>query len=320
MARIAVTGATGFVGSNIAELLHKRGHDVIGLVRRDLDVSVPWRPLRVDFDHPDAVARALGQVDAVVHCAIANDFHMLMNDQERAFDAYVGLTSRMAQVANSLNAHFVYISTDWILDGTRHLTPESSFGNPINIYGFLKAMGEQVVRDLCPSSGAICRIGGVMGSHRLYAQGPRSQDVGFGYFVAALVTSLRAAEPFDVWGGPYVNEIATPSLAAEIAAQVERVISLRAVGQFHLVGDDAVGRMELAQLTCEVFDLDQSLLGEIDAPEDQRFPQGVPVDTSLSNLVTKQVLKLGPTPLRGLLTAFRKELETGEIQAITQSL
>ena len=33
-------------------------------------------------------------------------------------------------------------------------------GNPINIYGFLKAMGEQVVRDLAAESGAICRIGG----------------------------------------------------------------------------------------------------------------------------------------------------------------
>ena len=320
MARIAITGATGFVGSNIAELLTTRGHDVVGLVRREVDVDVVWSPLLVDFNNPADIASKLGSVDAIVHCAIANDFHMLMNDQEKAFDAYVGLTSRVAQAANALDAQLVYISTDWIMDGTRHLTPESAYGNPINIYGYLKAMGEQVVRDLCPSTGAICRIGGVMGAHRLYAQGPRSQDVGFGYFVSALVTALKAGETFAVWGGPFVNEIATPSLAAEIAAQVERVVQLKAAGQFHLVGDDAVTRMGLAELTCEVFDLDKSLLREIDAPEDQLFPQGVPVDTSLANAATKAALQLGPTPLRELLAAFRREMESGEIQSITQSL
>ena len=320
MARIAVTGATGFVGSNIAELLTAIGHDVIGLVRREVDVQTPWKPLHVNFEDPADIAASLQSADAIVHCAIANDFHMLMNDQERAFDAYVGLTSRVATAANTLNAHMVYISTDWIMDGTRHLTPESAYGNPINIYGFLKAMGEQVVRDLCPGSGAICRIGGVMGAHRLYAQGPRSQDVGFGYFVSALVTALSAGETFAVWGGPFVNEVATPSLAAEIAAQVDRVVTLRATGQFHLVGDDAVTRMGLAELTCEVFDLDKSLLRQIDAPEDQLFPQGVPVDTSLSNAVTKETLQLGPTPLRALLEAFRRERESGRIQSITQPL
>ena len=320
MTRIAVTGATGFVGSNIAELLHNRGHDVVGLVRRQPDVETPWTALQVDFDQPSDIVAKLGQVDAIVHCAIANDFHMLMNDSAKAFDAYVGLTSRVAQAANQLGAHMVYISTDWILDGTRHLTAETEYGNPINIYGFLKAMGEQVVRDLCPTSGAICRIGGVMGAHRLYAQGPRSQDVGFGYFVSALVNTLRKGEQFAVWGGPFVNEVATPSLAAEIAAQVERVIQIKAVGQFHLVGDDAVGRMELARLACEVFELDAALLSEIDAPEDQRFPQGVPVDTSLSNALTKQALRLGPTPLRELLKVFRQEMESGEITALTAPL
>lgn len=320
MAKIAITGATGFVGSNIAEHLSNLGHEVIGLTRRPLDVEVNWRPIEVDFNNPIAIAEKLGTVDAVIHCAIANDFHMLMNDQEAAFDSYVGLTKRVVTAANLLNAHFVYISTDWILDGTRHLSLESTYGNPVNIYGFLKAMGEQVVRDLAPDTSAICRIGGVMGAHRLYAEGPRSQDVGFGYFVSALVNTLRRGEMFAVWGGPFVNEIATPSLAAEIAAQVERVVALKAVGQFHLVGDDAVGRIQLAEITCEVFDLDKSLLTEIDAPEDQRFPQGVPVDTSLSNIKTKEALQLGPTPLRSLLEAFKLEMETGVMQSITQPL
>ena len=37
---------------------------------------------------------------------------------------------------------------------------------------------------------AVCRIGGVMGAHRLLPSGPRSQDVGFGYFVASIVQTI----------------------------------------------------------------------------------------------------------------------------------
>lgn len=317
MAIVAITGATGFVGSNIADLLHSRGHEVVGIIRKPSDPVPPWSERLADLSSIESIRDALAGVDAVVHCAISNDFNTLMHDRPKAYDAYVGLTQRIAHAANAVGAHMVYISTDWTMDGTQHRTPESDCGNPINIYGFLKAMGEQVVRDLCPDSGAVCRIGGVMGAHRLLPSGPRSQDVGFGYFVASLVQSLQRSERFAVWGGEFVNRIATPSLASEIGAQVERVITRRATGNLHLVGDDAVTRMELAALVCDVFDLDSSLLYEIDAPEEARFPQGVPVDSSLDNAQTKEVLGLGPTPLRALLEAFRREIESGTLQPLT---
>ena len=317
MATIAITGATGFVGSNIAEVLGQRGHQVIGIIRKPSDPTPPWAERLTDLASVPSIAEALRGADAVVHCAISNDFNTLMNDRPKAYDSYVGLTNRIAQAANIAGAHMVYISTDWTMDGTRHRTPESDCGNPINIYGFLKAMGEQVVRDLCPESGAICRIGGVMGAHRLLPSGPRSQDVGFGYFVASIVQTIQRGERFAVWGGPYVNEIATPSLASEIGAQVERVILRKATGTLHLVGDDAIGRMDLARLVCDVFELDAAMLDEIDAPEDQRFPQGVPVDSSLDNAYTKRALGLGPTSVRALLTAFRREMETGQLHPLS---
>ena len=293
-----------------------RGHDVIGLVRQH-PRPLPWRYAETDFTSIPAIVAAIEGCDAVVHCAISNDFHMLLNDRPGAYDAYVGMTGRVARAAASVGAHVVYISTDWVMDGTQRMSPETDCGNPVNIYGFLKAMGEQVIRDVSGLGGAVCRIGGVMGSHRTLEATPRSQDVGFGYFVASLVQSLLRQEPFAVWGGSRVNECATPSLASEIGAEVERVILRNASGTFHLVGDGAVGRMELARLTCDVFELDHELLGNVEAPADELFPQAVPVDTSLSNFRTKQELGLGPTPLRDLLEAFRNELSTGRLCPIT---
>jgi len=307
--KIAITGSTGFVGSNIASVLQSSGHEVIGLVRSE--AKLPWETKLVDFTSEDSISSALEGTEAVVHCAIANDFNRLLQDRDFAYDSFVGMTSRVVRAANKAGSKTIYISTDWVMDGTTHLALESNKGNPVNFYGFLKAMGEQVVRDLAPENGAVCRIGGVMGFHQTKKDGPRSQDVGFGYFVTSLVNSLSKGEPFAVWGGDQVNKIATPSLAAEIGAQVEKVAIRNATGTFHLVGDDAVTRMELAKLVCEVFNLDASLLQETNPPESELFPAPVPVDTSLSNVETKKILGIGEKSLRSLLESLRIEYEAG---------
>ena len=317
--RIAVTGSTGFVGSNIAAVLQTFGHEVIGLTRRPVD-KLPWEARITDFSSVEDLSAALANVDAVVHCAIHNDFNQLVKDRDLAYDSFVGMTERVARAANSNGTQMVYISTDWILDGTGHLAPETERGNPLNYYGFLKALGEQVVRDLCPDSGAICRIAGVMGKHQLASDGPRQQDVGFGYFVYSLVEALQGGNTFTVWNGPNVNQITSPSLAAEIGAQVERVTTLKKSGTFHLVGDDAIGRFELAELVCDVFGLDSSRLNQDLPPESELFPAPVPSDSSLANLYTQEQLKLQPTPLRKLLEAFKRELETGERGTLTKPL
>lgn len=318
MAKIAITGSTGFVGSNIAQVLLKYGHEVVGLGRRSPEVQPDWPIQIVDYTTVDSIAGAINGFDAVVHCAIANDFNKLVDDRIYAYESYVGLTQQVTKAANLVGAKPILISTDWVMDGTTHRTPESDPGNPLNFYGVLKVLSEQVIRDLAPGNGAICRIAGVMGKHQI-TESPRSQDVGFGYFVLSLVEALQSGNTFTVWGGDRVNKVTSPSLAAEIGAQIERVVLRNAVGTFHLVGDEAIDRMGLAKTVCEVFELDPGLLRESEPPADQLFPAAVPVDSSLGNEKTKSVLGIEPQPLRKILEAFKAELATGKINPITKS-
>lgn len=318
MAKIAITGSTGFVGSNIAAVLQSFGHEVIGIGRRPAKVAPSWPIAVVDFKEIDSIAQGLEGCDAVVHCAIANDFNKLAENREFAYDAFAGMTQRVVHAANSARVKPILISTDWIMDGTGHRVAETDPGNPINFYGVLKVMSEQVIRDLAPSNGAICRIAGVMGQHQI-TESPRSQDVGFGYFVFSLVEALKAGKTFTVWGGDRVNKVTSPSLAAEIGAQIERVVLRNATGTFHLVGDDAVSRMELAEKVCEVFDLDKNLLREGEPPTEALFPADVPVDSSLGNEATKKALGIAPQSIELILQTFRAELETGKVKSITKS-
>ena len=60
--KVALTGATGFVGSHLLTALHKRGHDVMALVRNDAQAetvaAAGAMPRVVDLYDRPAVARA----------------------------------------------------------------------------------------------------------------------------------------------------------------------------------------------------------------------------------------------------------------------
>jgi uncharacterized protein (TIGR01777 family) len=67
--RIAISGASGLVGRNLAMFLMSGGHQVARLVREKPRVAteIPWDPARGELD-----ATALEGIDAVVHLAGAN--------------------------------------------------------------------------------------------------------------------------------------------------------------------------------------------------------------------------------------------------------
>jgi len=307
MARVALTGGTGFLGSNVAEVLMDAGHEVLVVTRATPAMEVPWSYAVVDTSDSAALEEVLTGCDAVIHAAIANAFHLL--DSQAAYSAYPGLTQAVTRAALAVGAQPIYISSDWVMDGATPKAPETHYGRPINTYGFLKALGEQVIRDLAPENGVIVRIGGVMGSHRLLEDLPRNQDVGFGYFVSALVKTLRAGQEFMVFGGEGVNKVATPSLASEIGATIHRIIDRGASGVFHAVADDAITREGLASLTCDVFELDSSLVTSGEPPEADRMTEPVPIDTSLDNARVKSELGVGPVSVRDLVEALAAEAD-----------
>ena len=66
MARVALTGGTGFLGSNIAEVLAGAGHDVVVLTRATPTMAVPWNYEVLDTSDSVAVASAITGCDALV--------------------------------------------------------------------------------------------------------------------------------------------------------------------------------------------------------------------------------------------------------------
>jgi dTDP-4-dehydrorhamnose reductase len=308
--RIAVTGATGFVGGTVASVLAAKGHDVVCLVRRDPGSDFPWQTRVVDMQDTGSLTRGLEGCDAVAHLAIFNDFDAMYADRRLGWDGYVGLTRRVVDAANENGARVAYVSTDWVFDGTGHLADEEEPPNPVNLYGFLKAASELVVLERA-RAGFVARVGGVQGLHQTQEAGPRSQDCGFGYFVLALVDSLRGGHRFTVWEDPHINNVATPIVSPEIGALLGLAVEKQLDGVLHFAGGTAVTRRELAMATCDVFGLDPELLDFGPPPDEARLPAPVPFDTSMSADATMARLGTTAQPIEAQLHALRTELETG---------
>jgi len=309
--RVLVTGGAGFVGSNIALAAADRGHEVVCLVRTAPAIAEPRCTYvavdLLDFEAVRGLVRSQ-RPDAVVHTAILNDFRALYVQRQLAWDAYVGVTRTLADAADHAGAQLVYVSTDWVFDGTQPGATETTPPNPINLYGFLKAAGELVALERAHET-AVARIAGVMGRHRAQPATPRPQDAGFGYFVAALVDALSGVRPFTVWESESINMRATPSLASHSAELILGLVERRLRGIFHCVGGEATSRMELARAASDVFELDASLIRSGPPDPDAVPPGAVPYDTSLDARATAGVLGVELPSLRELLTRFRAERE-----------
>ena len=85
----------------------------------------------------------LFQPDVIVHLAAMTDVDGCERDPEMAFDVNVRGTENLL---DNFNGRFIYISTDYVFDGSDGPYAEKDEVNPLSVYGRTKFYGEDLVQ------------------------------------------------------------------------------------------------------------------------------------------------------------------------------
>ena len=123
---VALTGATGFIGSHILTELREHGHEVTALVRDDAQADVisarGAKPHVVDLYDRPAVAALLGGADGAIHTASPGDTTSAALDAavvDAAIDAFAGT-----------GKPYLHISGAWVFGANSSITDQSPFNAP----------------------------------------------------------------------------------------------------------------------------------------------------------------------------------------------
>lgn len=104
---VFVTGATGYIGTAVADLLDSRGHDITGLARSERSAAALRRRghavCRGDIRETDVLESAVKTHDATVHTALSDD-----SDRAAALDH--SAVRAMTDAAACRDSRFVYTS------------------------------------------------------------------------------------------------------------------------------------------------------------------------------------------------------------------
>ena len=261
--KVALTGATGFIGSHVLTDLYKHGHDVTALVRDDDQAEIVAArgatPAVVDlYDRPTVVS-VLGDADGAIHTASPGDATSADLDSavvDAAIDAYAGTGKA-----------YIEISGQWVYGANTSITEESPFQAPAlvawkepierRVLGAKDMRGVVVVSGVAYGDGGGGMPGLLLGSPRddqgnLIMLGTGQQHWSTVH-VADLADFFRRVLEHDAARGYYVIGDGLNPTVAELTEAA--AIAVGAPGA--VPGSDEEARQRLGDYFAEVLLLDQ---------------------------------------------------------------
>jgi len=288
--RVFITGASGLLGSKVAEIALERGYEVYsGYNSHEPKFG---EPVKFDLANPDSVVKAISEIkpDVIIHSAALTDVDKCEVEKELAYKINVEGTKVVAEMARKLEAFIVYISTDYVFDGSRGMYKEEDETNPINYYGYTKLLGEKYCQDFCIARPCV-----------IYGAKPASGKVNF---VLWLINKLENGESVKI----VTDQFITPTLNTNLAKMVLECAERELKGIFHLAGATRVSRFEFAKEIAKEFELDENLI--IPARmDDINWIAKRPKDSSLNTSKAQNLPDEKPYELKKALKVLKEDME-----------
>ena len=257
--KLLITGANGQLGHELVRATVAAGHEVVATSHETLDIT--------DKSAVDTAITA-ARPDVVIHAAAWTAVDACESDPDKAMLVNGTATKYIADAAHAVGAHVVYISTDYVFDGSK-TSPydEEDAPNPQSVYGASKLEGE---RALGPND-AIVRIAWVCGF----------------YGGNMVKTILRLAEQPQL---KFVDDqIGNPTFADDAAEMIVRIATEKRSGTWHVTNQGDVSWYEFAREVLMAAGFDANKVAPIKTHELQPpRPAKRPFNSVLNNTSLKR--------------------------------
>jgi len=278
--KLFLTGASGLLGSQVAHVAARRGHQVVAVVGTWTGpIPGAGRIEMLDLTDRAAVQKAVLELfpDAIINTAAISESPVCDAQPEESQKINVELPANLAALAHHLGARFIHLSSEQVFDGTDAPYQVQDPTAPVNLYGRQKVEAEQRVSGNAPETSAIVRLPLLSGNS---LRGTRSVH-------ERLFTAWaegRSARLFS-------DEIRQPCSAENAAEVLVELIERQDVrGIAHWAGAAPLSRFEIGHRIAEHFKLPVSKLIESarrgDDPASARRQPNLSLDcASLSGLI-----------------------------------
>jgi dTDP-4-dehydrorhamnose reductase len=281
--KILVTGSNGLLGQKLSERLMKddsvhpvftaRGNSAIPIYRGEF--------YSLDISRKDEVNRVLQECrpDVVINTAAMTLVDQCETLRDECWTANVLSVGNLIEACETIGAHLIHVSTDFIFDGKNGPLDESAAPNPVNFYGVSKAAAEKLIME-SSISWSILRTVLVYGI---------THDMGRSNIVLWVKENLEKGKTIRVVN----DQWRTPTLAEDLAQGCHLAALQKAKGIFHISGKDFLSPYDIAVQTAKFFQLDSALI--IPTNSDQ-FKQTAPRPLRTGFIIDKAKKQLGYEP------------------------
>lgn len=261
--KVWVTGATGLCGRAVVEVLKEKFEVLPTAFSR-----AKGETLKVDLTS-DLEVKAFFEEhkpDALIHLAAERKPDICENNKQVTDSLNIQATQSLAQLCKAYDCWFLYLSTDYVFDGTAPPYKPDSATNPLNYYGISKLRGEEVSISENDQA-AILRVPVLYG---------KVEDLGESAItsIAKLVLAGEEAK-VDHWATRF------PTLVDDVGKVIAKMLSGKPSGIFHYSGEEAITKYETAVMMAEKLCLQSAhLIAEPNQKGTALRPKNAELDTS----------------------------------------
>lgn len=254
--RVLVTGATGLLGRAVYKEFQQSNWHTVGCGFRRARPKFE----QVNLLDSEAVHHLIHdfQPHVIVHCAAERRPDVVESQPDAASQLNVGASGNLAKEAAAIGAFLIYISSDYVFDGTNPPYTEEDIPSPLNLYGKTKLDGEKAVLENNLGA-AVLRI------PVLYGEVEKLEESAVTVMFDKVQFSNKSAN-MDHWQQRFPTHVKDVASVCRQLAE-KRMLDPSIKGTFHWSGNEQMTKYEMACAIADAFNLPSSHLRPItDSP------------------------------------------------------